>query len=72
MQSRLRSFVDDRTAMVGAISHDLRTPLTRLRFRIVCRGRRLCVDVRHSDVTYELMEGEPMDVFHDDERISLG
>ncbi|MCP5410536.1 MAG: HAMP domain-containing protein [Alphaproteobacteria bacterium] len=26
MQSRLRSFVDDRTAMVGAISHDLRTP----------------------------------------------
>ncbi|WP_157218149.1 ATP-binding protein [Flavisphingomonas formosensis] len=34
MQSRLRSFVGDRTAMVGAISHDLRTPLTRLRFRI--------------------------------------
>jgi signal transduction histidine kinase len=34
MQSRLRSFVDDRTAFVGAISHDLRTPLTRLRFRI--------------------------------------
>jgi signal transduction histidine kinase len=34
MQARLKSFVDDRTAMVGAISHDLRTPLTRLRFRI--------------------------------------
>lgn len=34
MQKRLRSFVDDRTAMVGAISHDLRTPLTRMRFRI--------------------------------------
>ncbi|WCT72711.1 ATP-binding protein [Sphingomonas naphthae] len=34
MQNRLRSFVDDRTAMVGAISHDLRTPLTRLRFRM--------------------------------------
>ncbi|HZU63065.1 MAG TPA: ATP-binding protein, partial [Novosphingobium sp.] len=34
MQNRLRAFVDDRTAMVGAISHDLRTPLTRLRFRI--------------------------------------
>jgi two-component system OmpR family sensor kinase len=34
MQNRLRSFVEDRTAMVGAISHDLRTPLTRLRFRI--------------------------------------
>lgn len=34
MNSRLRAFVDDRTAMVGAISHDLRTPLTRLRFRL--------------------------------------
>jgi signal transduction histidine kinase len=34
MRDRLRAFVDDRTAMVGAISHDLRTPLTRLRFRL--------------------------------------
>ena len=34
MQSRLRSFIEDRTAMIGAISHDLRTPLTRMRFRI--------------------------------------
>lgn len=34
MRDRLRAFVGDRTAMVGAISHDLRTPLTRLRFRL--------------------------------------
>lgn len=34
MQERLRRYVKDRTAMVGAIAHDLRTPLTRLRFRI--------------------------------------
>lgn len=34
MQERLQRYVDDRTAMVGAIAHDLRTPLTRLRFRI--------------------------------------
>ena len=34
MQQRLRRYVDDRTAMIGAIAHDLRTPLTRLRFRI--------------------------------------
>jgi len=33
MQSRLARYVSDRTAMVGAIAHDLRTPLTRLRFR---------------------------------------
>ena len=34
MQERLRRYVEDRTAMVAAIAHDLRTPLTRLRFRI--------------------------------------
>lgn len=34
MQERLRRYVDDRTTMIGAIAHDLRTPLTRLRFRI--------------------------------------
>ncbi len=34
MQDRLRRYVEDRTSMVGAIAHDLRTPLTRLRFRI--------------------------------------
>lgn len=34
MQDRLRRYVEDRTAMVGAIAHDLRTPLTRLAFRL--------------------------------------
>ncbi len=34
MQERLRRYVQDRTAMIGAVAHDLRTPLTRLRFRI--------------------------------------
>ena len=34
MQARLRRYVDDRTAMIGAISHDLRTPLARMRFRV--------------------------------------
>ncbi len=34
MQDRLRTYVQDRTAMIGAVAHDLRTPLTRLRFRV--------------------------------------
>lgn len=33
MQARLARFVADRTQMVAAMSHDLRTPLTRLRLR---------------------------------------
>jgi signal transduction histidine kinase len=33
MQARLRRFNDDRTRMIAAMSHDLRSPLTRLRLR---------------------------------------
>ncbi len=33
MQERLQRFIRDRTLMVAAMSHDLRTPITRLRLR---------------------------------------
>jgi alpha,alpha-trehalose phosphorylase len=45
--------------------------IARLRFRLVWRGRRLRIDVRGKQVTYELVDGEPCEVFHDDERVRL-
>jgi alpha,alpha-trehalose phosphorylase len=45
--------------------------IARLRFNVVVRGRRLRVDVRHSQASYELLAGDPMDVFHHDERVRL-
>lgn len=55
MQQRLRRYVEDRTAMVGAIAHDLRTPLTRLRFRI--EG---LPDEQRSKMEYDIDQMEEM------------
>jgi len=33
MQSRLQKFIEDRTRLLSAISHDLKTPITRMRLR---------------------------------------
>jgi signal transduction histidine kinase len=38
MQERIRRFVEDRTRMIAAISHDLRTPITRMRLRAELMG----------------------------------
>jgi signal transduction histidine kinase len=44
MQAKVRNYVVERTRMLGAISHDLRTPITRLRMRAeMLPDRELCL-----------------------------
>jgi alpha,alpha-trehalose phosphorylase len=45
--------------------------LTRLTFRLIYRGRRLCVTVTRTHARYELLDGEPLEVRHYDEPVSL-
>jgi alpha,alpha-trehalose phosphorylase len=46
--------------------------ISRLRFRLGVRGRRLLVDVRPEAVTYALAEGDPLDLVHHGEPIEVG
>jgi alpha,alpha-trehalose phosphorylase len=45
--------------------------LTRMRFRIGYRGRRLRVEVSDGEVTYELLEGEALELVHHGEAFEL-
>jgi alpha,alpha-trehalose phosphorylase len=45
--------------------------LTRLTFRLLYQGRRLKVDVRRERVSYELLEGEPLELLHHGEPITV-
>jgi alpha,alpha-trehalose phosphorylase len=45
--------------------------IARLRFRLMLRGRCLRVDIHRSEVTYELADGEPFELFHEDERVRV-
>jgi len=46
--------------------------LSRLSFRLLYRGRRLRVTVRPAAATYELLDGEPVQLVHHGERLELG
>ncbi|MGE3267624.1 MAG: glycoside hydrolase family 65 protein [Chloroflexota bacterium] len=54
-----------------AFAPRLPEPLTRLSFRLVYRGRRLRVDVGARRARYELLAGEPLDLFHHGEPFTL-
>jgi alpha,alpha-trehalose phosphorylase len=45
--------------------------LSRLEFRVTFRGRCLRVEIRHSEVTYEVLSGDPIEIEHDGERVRL-
>lgn len=59
MQRRLQRFIADRTQMLAAVSHDLRTPITRLRLRAECindseQSTKLLADLTHME---EMIDG---------------
>ncbi len=45
--------------------------LTRLRFGLLYRGRSLRVEVRADHATYELLDGDPLDIVHHGEQITV-
>jgi alpha,alpha-trehalose phosphorylase len=45
--------------------------LVRLGFGILYRGRRLRVDVHADEATYELLDGEPLELIHHGERVEV-
>ena len=56
---------------VLAFSPRLPSALSRLSFRLVYRDRRLRVDLRRESVRYEVLAGEPLEVLHHGERMTL-
>ncbi|CCD86190.1 putative two component sensor histidine kinase [Bradyrhizobium sp. ORS 285] len=67
MQARIRTLLDDRTRMLAAISHDLRTPLTRLRLRSdrIGQGDMRSAMLRDIDQVSRMLD-ETLDYLRDD------
>ena len=57
----------------GELSFAPRLPdaLARLSFRLQFRGRRLMVEVEHQKATYSLLAGEPLELTHHGERVTV-
>lgn len=69
MRTRIKALLDDRTRMLAAISHDLRTPLTRLRLRAErVRDDRLREGMQADLANVEHMLDETLDYLREDGR----
>jgi alpha,alpha-trehalose phosphorylase len=57
----------------GILSFAPRLPqaLARVAFRLCFCGRRLLVDVGHAQVTYSLLEGDPLEIVHHGRRVTV-
>jgi alpha,alpha-trehalose phosphorylase len=53
-----------------AFTPQLPPKLSRLAFRLLYRGRRLRVEVRHDSAEYELLAGEPLEILHHGEQLT--
>jgi len=68
MQARLNRLLQERTQMVGAIAHDLRTPLTRLAFRLEDLPPALRGKVYADIEEMKMMISAALDFIHDRSR----
>jgi two-component system, OmpR family, osmolarity sensor histidine kinase EnvZ len=50
MRNRMRRYADQRTAMLAGVSHDLRTPLTRLKLELALLPKTIDVSAARSDL----------------------
>jgi alpha,alpha-trehalose phosphorylase len=57
----------------GELTFGPRLPprLTRLRFRMVYRGRKLVVSVTPTTATYRLVDGDPLDIRHQGRQVTV-